>query len=814
MSTSIYPSGYDAFIDPPEPSAPGIPGTVLAVDHIDSHIQLIDAVKALQTHVGSDGETDPASIEQRLTAARGIADSAADASAAAASDAISAMDAAALSSSALADHAADTGAHDIASTLAAAIAAHASALDPHGMYALEADLGSAAILDAGTAVGDLVQVQTGGKLPALDGSDLINLPGGGGGGGDLTQAAADMLYAPIAKGVTNGDAHDHIGGDGTQIAYASLSGLPTLGTAAAAATGDFEAAGAVSTHNALAAAHGISAWGATLVDDADANTARSTLGLGTAATTASTAYEVAGAVGAHAGGTGVHTIGGVTGLQGALDAKAPTASPTFTGTVSGITKSMVGLGSVDNTSDAGKPVSTAQQTALNLKANLESPTFTGTVSGITAAMVGAPSGSGTSTGTNTGDAATPAETTTSIGTLINGATSKTTPVDGDRLALWNSVSGLLEYLSWGNLKTTLSSVFVLLSGKSGGQKVIGGTGTTDSLDLQSTSGVGATGSQVRVLVGNNGGTQAVTVLNNGNVGIGTTTPGGPLEVVGAGFPVINGVRTTFATAGLGAAIGLLRKTVGNMQDTFGGGFVVSIGDDTVASAYIGGYYASRDGADDKGKLEFLVNPGNGVTGALETKMVVDNLGNVGIGTTSPSARLHAISTTEQLRLGFNAANYWNGLTDSAGITTYTMVGTSPAAIWTASDATTNAIYDLFTLSKNSSGTGASGIGVRLIFAAKSSTTNNTRQASIASKALVATHASRTNQITVNVSDYAASREGFRCEADGTQVKTSVNGVSAVARAAALTAEIPGDATRDELRLTELYNACKAFGIIN
>ncbi len=69
-------------------------------------------------------------------------------------------------------------------------------------------------------------------------------------------------------------------------------------------------------------------------------------------------------------------------------AKAPLASPTFTGTVAGITKAMVGLGSVDNTSDAGKPVSTAGQTALDLKANLASPTFTGTVAGITKSMVG------------------------------------------------------------------------------------------------------------------------------------------------------------------------------------------------------------------------------------------------------------------------------------------------------------------------------------------------------------------------------------------------------------------------------------------
>ena len=75
-------------------------------------------------------------------------------------------------------------------------------------------------------------------------------------------------------------------------------------------------------------------------------------------------------------------------LSGNDALRAPIASPTFTGTVGGITKAMVGLGNVDNTSDASKPVSTAQQTALNLKANLASPTFTGTVGGITPTMVG------------------------------------------------------------------------------------------------------------------------------------------------------------------------------------------------------------------------------------------------------------------------------------------------------------------------------------------------------------------------------------------------------------------------------------------
>ena len=56
-----------------------------------------------------------------------------------------------------------------------------------------------------------------------------------------------------------------------------------------------------------------------------------------------------------------------TAVQAALDLKANIESPTFTGTVGGITKTMVGLGNVDNTSDVDKPISLATQTALNTK---------------------------------------------------------------------------------------------------------------------------------------------------------------------------------------------------------------------------------------------------------------------------------------------------------------------------------------------------------------------------------------------------------------------------------------------------------------
>ena len=65
-----------------------------------------------------------------------------------------------------------------------------------------------------------------------------------------------------------------------------------------------------------------------------------------------------------------------------MNAKAPINSPTFIGTVSGVSKAMVELGSVDDTTDAHKPLSTAAQSALGAKASINRPTFTGTVSGV------------------------------------------------------------------------------------------------------------------------------------------------------------------------------------------------------------------------------------------------------------------------------------------------------------------------------------------------------------------------------------------------------------------------------------------------
>lgn len=51
-------------------------------------------------------------------------------------------------------------------------------------------------------------------------------------------------------------------------------------------------------------------------------------------------------------------------------------SQIIAGNPHGLTTTLIGLGNVNNTADANKPVSVTQQTALNLKANLLSPSFT------------------------------------------------------------------------------------------------------------------------------------------------------------------------------------------------------------------------------------------------------------------------------------------------------------------------------------------------------------------------------------------------------------------------------------------------------
>lgn len=125
-------------------------------------------------------------------------------------------------------------------------------------------------------------------------------------------------------------------------------------------------------------------------------------------------------------------------------------NPAFTGTVTGVTATMVGLGNVDNTSDANKPVSTAQQTALNLKANLSGATFTGNVTLVTSTpsqdLEAASKGyvDSVATGLNVKDAVKTATSVAGVfaddfdeGSVVSGVTLTA----GDRILLKNQTAG-------------------------------------------------------------------------------------------------------------------------------------------------------------------------------------------------------------------------------------------------------------------------------------------------------------------------------------------------------------------------------------
>lgn len=83
------------------------------------------------------------------------------------------------------------------------------------------------------------------------------------------------------------------------------------------------------------------------------------------------------------------------------------------------------------------PQGTAEETTLSL--NVLSQTISVTISGVPAS---------------------PAETTTTIGTLINSATAKNTPVDADLIPISDSAASfILKKITWANIKAALKTYF-------------------------------------------------------------------------------------------------------------------------------------------------------------------------------------------------------------------------------------------------------------------------------------------------------------------------------------------------------------------
>ncbi len=136
-----------------------------------------------------------------------------------------------------------------------------------------------------------------------------------------------------------------------------------------------------------------------------------------------------------------------------------------------------------------------------------------------------------------------------------------------------------------------------------------------------------------------GGTGDWAFGNSGNVGIGTAGPKEKLHVAGdIALNTGNGLRTNLYFDGGWKYIGS------------GAGFAVTHG-------------SSNDA------LYFATAPSGGTADAAATlinRMVLTTSGNLGIGTTTPAARLNVLSTSEQLRLAYDTTSYWTDTIASDG----------------------------------------------------------------------------------------------------------------------------------------------------
>jgi hypothetical protein len=309
----------------------------------------------------------------------------------------------------------------------------------------------------------------------------------------------------------------------------------------------------------------------------------------------------------------------------------PTAPVTSVATKTGavtLDSSDVGLGNVDNTSDANKPVSTAQQTALDLKANLISPTL------VTPAL-GTPSSGVVTNLTGTASIninGTVGATTPSTGAFTTLSASTNVNAGGNNLSLTNTNAGssaqatirfINDTAEQGNISLnsstysfgtlvanaigirsyTAAGVYLTAENASGHIRLgIGATPSTIA-DFSST-GLAVTGALSST-------TGANFATSSGAVGVGTASPSGKLQVV-----------ANTASAGL--------------ED----GFSVSNAIDSNCFLQCSGSAATDKRA--------VIGPSTGTALAFQTgaseRLRIDSTGNVGIGTTSVSNKLQSAYT--------------------------------------------------------------------------------------------------------------------------------------------------------------------------
>ena len=182
---------------------------------------------------------------------------------------------------------------------------------------------------------------------------------------------------------------------------------------------------------------------------------------------------------------------------------------------------------------------------------------------------------------------------------------------------------------------------------------------------------------------------------NFRLGIGTASPSFPLTVKGISNNIMlglsgnnNSVALHFNSDGSGSFYSYDGTSSNNILADYSGSA-------QLASGGVYGWTSSATSAGGNSTTGISrlaaakVGVGNGTSGDVSGTLVAAN---IGVGVSSPSAALHVLKTTEQLRLGYDTSNYASFTTSSTGNLTIAPTGTNPNIILTPS------------------GTGAVGIG--------------------------------------------------------------------------------------------------------
>ncbi|WP_321377082.1 hypothetical protein [Trichococcus shcherbakoviae] len=180
---------------------------------------------------------------------------------------------------------------------------------------------------------------------------------------------------------------------------------------------------------------------------------------------------------------------------------------------------------------------------------------------------------------------------------------------------------------------------------------------------------------------------------NDRVGVGTTSPSDKLAIVQSGDD--NGLKVYGYDDRIADYIAINLNMVGNTHITSSQGMVFDQG----TSAALGIYFRTSNGK------PIYFNDNN-----TYNVLLVGGGGKVGIGTTSPNAKLESLATTEQARLSYDSTHYTSFTVGSGGDLTIAPSGgdTNITGTLTASSTVTAAQFRLSALNTAPASASATG----------------------------------------------------------------------------------------------------------